>query len=98
MHNRKSILHKLQLGLAAAIISGMAGAAQAATVTFSNIMDGDGSAALFDTSTTVPTGDGDTLQIGLNTFTADGAFLPSALDTLSLTITAAPGRSITSIT
>jgi hypothetical protein len=98
MYTRKSVSHWLQLGLAAAVISGMAGAAQAATVTFSNIMDGDGSNALFDTSTTVPSGDGDTLDIGLNNFTADGTFISSALDTLSLTITADPGRSITSIT
>jgi hypothetical protein len=79
------------------LFTGWAGAAQAATVTFSNIMDGDGSSALFDTSLTAPTGDGDTLDIGLNNFTADGTFFPSALDTLSLTITADPGRIITSI-
>jgi hypothetical protein len=98
MYTKKSILHRLQLGLTAAVIIGMGAAAQAATVTFSNIMDGDGSNALFDTSQTVPTGDGDTLEIGLNDFTADGTSFPSALDTLSLTITADPGRTITSIT
>jgi hypothetical protein len=97
IYNRKSILHKLQLGFAAAAIITMAGAAQAATVTFSNIADGDGSTALFDTSQTVATGDGDTLSIGLNNFTADGLLFPSALDTLSLTITAGPGYTITSI-
>jgi hypothetical protein len=84
--------------IAAAVIIGMGGTAQAATVTFSNIADGDASNNLFDTSQTAPIGDGDTLDIGLNNFTADGIFFTSAVDTLSLTITADPGRIITSIT
>ena len=93
---------KLSRALAAsALAMGLllgASAAQAATVTFSNIVDGDGSNALFDTSQTAPILDGDTLSIGMNNFTADGVFFTSAVDTLSLTITAAPGRTITSIT
>ena len=61
---------KLSRALAAsALAMGLllgASAAQAATVTFSNIVDGDGSNALFDTSQTAPILDGDTLSIGMN--------------------------------
>lgn len=85
--------------LAGSLLSwSMVGAVQAATVTFSDIIDGDGSASLFDVSATVPDpGDGNKLIIGLNDFSADGTSVTTALDTLTLTINADPGFLITSI-
>jgi hypothetical protein len=81
-------------------VLGAAGLTQASVVTFSDILDGNGSPLLFDPATTVPDpSDGNKLIIGLNNFTADGASAPtsSAVDTLSMTITAPAGFYITSI-
>jgi len=78
----------------------MAGSAQAASVTFSNIVDGNGSPALFDVSTTMPdAGNPNKLNIGLNNFMADGSSIAtsSAVDTLSMIITAPLGYVITSV-
>jgi hypothetical protein len=81
-------------------VLGTAGLTQASVVSFSNILDGNGSPLLFDTATTAPDpSDGNKLIIGLNNFTADGASATtsSAVDTLSMTITAPAGFYITSI-
>ena len=85
---------------AAIICVGTAGIANADVVTFSNIIDGNNSPLLFDVGTTVPVvGDENTLQIGLNNFTANGSstITTSAVDTLSMTIDAPAGFYITAI-
>jgi len=70
---------------------------QAASVTFSNIVDGDGLPQFFDVGET--SASGNMLTIGLNNFKADGATGPnSALDTLSFTVTAPVGYWITKVT
>ena len=94
---KKSFLWVLVLGTALLLFT--ASGAIAATVTFSNITDGDLSPLLFDVANTVPTGDGNTLDIGLNNFKADGGGLASlsALDTLSFKITAPEGYYITKV-
>jgi len=72
-------------------------AAQAATVTFSNLADGNNSALFFDLGTTSQSGN--TLTLGLNNFTANGqsTLSLSALDTLSFLVTAPAGFHITRI-
>lgn len=72
-------------------------AAQAATVTFSNLADGNNAAAFFDIGTTVI--DGDNIDIGINGFTANGSNQAtlSALDTFSFTVKANPGFVITKV-
>jgi hypothetical protein len=77
-----------------------AGLTQASVVTFSNITDGSGSPLLFDPGTTAPDpNDGNKLIIGLDNFSADGGSIltTSAVDTLSMVITAPAGFYITSI-
>ncbi len=73
-------------------------AAQAATVTFSNILDGNLDPSLFDVSATVASGN--TLTIGVNNFQADGGSTAtlSALDTLSFQVTAPTGFMIKKVT
>jgi len=78
----------------------MVGVVQAATVDFTNIMDGDGQPRLFDAANTAPDPtDGNILIIGLNDFTADGAsaVTSSAVDTMSMTINAPAGFFISSV-
>ena len=53
------------------ILLSMSGMAHSATVTFSDITDGDGSAMRFDPATTVAAGN--TLNIGINNFAANGS-------------------------
>lgn len=87
--------------LLASLLFGLSGLAQAADVTFSNISDGNNSPAYFDPATTVPdAGDGNILNIGINNFEANGASgaTTSAVDTLSMIITAPDGYYITSVT
>lgn len=84
--------------VAAAALVALPGTALGNVVTFSNIVDGDGSTSLFDVTTTAPDpADGNRLIIGLNNFVADSASTSSVLDTLSLTITAPAGFLITSL-
>ena len=75
----------------------MASTAQAATVSFTNLADGNGAALYFDVGTT--SASGNTLNIGLSNFTANGQsqLSLSALDTLSFLVTAPTGFHITSI-
>ena len=57
--------------LTACLVFGVAGAANAATVTFSDIMSGSGAGTLFDEDTTVA--NGNDLNIGIIGFNADNA-------------------------
>ena len=94
---KKSFLWVLVLGTALLLFT--ASGAIAATVTFSNITDGDLSPLLFDVGNTAPIRDGNTLDIGLNNFKADGGGVAtlSALDTLSFKITAPENYYITKV-
>lgn len=86
--------------LLVSLLLGMSGIAHSATVTFSNIVDGNGLPLLFDPATTAPdAGDGNILNIGLTNFSADGGSIvtSSAVDTLSMIITAPAGYVITSV-
>ena len=97
MNKGKEISNWMLRLIAIVLFIGIAGAAQAATVTFSNILDGNGIPLLFDPSTTIPDpSDGNTLIIGLLDFTANGETI-SAVDTLSLMISAPAGYFITSL-
>jgi len=97
MNKGKEISNWMLRLIAIGLFIGIAGAAQAATVTFSTILDGNGIPALFDPSTTIPDpSDGNTLIIGLLDFTANGETI-SAVDTLSLMISAPAGYFITSL-
>jgi len=71
----------------------------AASVTLSNVMDGNGSPMFFDPSGITQSGTFDEIiTIGLDNFTADSdGSLTSAVDTLSMTITAPAGFTITSV-
>lgn len=71
--------------------------ANAMDVIISNLADGDGVSNLFDVSGT--SASGSLITIGLNDFRADGtnALQQSAVDTLSMTLTAPTGFVITSI-
>lgn len=71
--------------------------AQAATVTFSDMASGNGSPLLFDAAGSVALGDD--LEIGLDGFSAVSApGAPVALvDSFTVTITAAPGRFISTL-
>jgi hypothetical protein len=71
--------------------------AHAATVTFSDMASGNGSPVLFDVDGSIVSGD--ELNIGLNAFTAVSApGAPVALvDSFTVTITAAPGRYISTL-
>ena len=73
--------------------------ANAASVTISNAMDGNGAASLFDVSGITQSGvNGEIIELGISNFIADGSFGPSsAVDTLFLTLTAPTGMRITSI-
>lgn len=85
---------------AAAALVALPGTALGNVVTFSNITDGNGNPSLFDVTTTAPDpADGNRLIIGLNNFVADGTSIAtqSAVDTLSLTVTAPAGFLITSV-
>ena len=75
------------------------GSAHAQFVTFSNVMDGNGSALYFDVASNVQVGNVLTLGLGagVNVFAADGAATISAVDTMSMTITAPAGHFITSV-
>jgi len=88
--------NKLIAGAAGVLLYAAAGAAGAATVTFSNFND-DGSPALFDISQNVISGN--TIELGRNNFEADGASIATqqANDTMTFTITADPGQVITSV-
>ncbi|MCC6202290.1 MAG: hypothetical protein IT494_04725 [Gammaproteobacteria bacterium] len=86
-----------RLAFGAALL-GMTGAASAATVSFTNIDDADGLAALFDPATTTPSGN--TINFGINAFEASTSFglFTQATDTMVLTINAPDGYKITKIT
>ncbi len=93
-------MNKKMLGavVGTAMLAGTSLAAQASTVTFSNMADGNNAALYFDIATT--TISGNTITLGINNFTADGA-LPtslSALDTFSFLVTAPTGFMITKVT
>jgi|LNFM01.1.fsa_nt_gb hypothetical protein len=82
----------------AALLAGTSVGAQAATVTFSNLADGNNAAQFFDIgSTTIA---GNSISIGINGFTANGAnnLTLSALDTFSFLVTAPTGFKITKVT
>lgn len=73
-------------------------AAQAATVSFTNPQSGNGVSLWFDPATTVAVGDGDTLQVGLDSFAAGtGTPYTLAVDNFSVNISALPGFFISSI-
>lgn len=83
--------------LAAIAFIGIATTTQAAVVSFSDILDGNRDASLFDPATTlVDPSDGNILNIGLNDFTATFGTI-QALDTLSLMITAPAGYYINAL-
>ena len=87
--------------LLASLLFGLSAVAQSAVVTFSDITDGNGTSAYFDPATTTPDGgDGNVLNIGLDSFLADGSSgaTTSAVDTISMVITAPDGYVITSVT
>lgn len=90
------LVGRLLLGVA---LTGAMTIAQAATVTFSNASSGNGLASLFDPATSVPVGDGDTLQVGLQAFTASstGGVPALPVDNFAVTITAQPGYYLTTI-
>lgn len=73
--------------------------AHAQFVTFSNFIDGNGSALYFDPSSNSQVGNVMTLGLGVgaNAFAADGTVTLSAVDTLSMTITAPAGYVITGV-
>jgi hypothetical protein len=81
-----------------AMLAGSTVAAQAATVTFSNLADGNNAAQFFDIGTTMIAGN--SITIGINGFTANGAsnLTLSALDTFSFLVTAPTGYKITKVT
>ena len=78
--------------------------AQAATVTLSGVIDGNGSPLLFDPAANVQSGTfGEIITLGLNNFTAEVHSLApppfaTAIDTLFMTITAPTGFAINLIT
>jgi len=84
--------------LGAVALAAITFGANAATVTFSNLADGNGAPSFFDIGTT--TISGNQITIGINNFKADGAsqVTVSALDTFSFTVTAPTGFKITKIT
>lgn len=84
--------------LGAVALAAITFGANAATVTFSNLADGNGAPSFFDIGTT--TISGNQITIGINNFKADGAsqVTVSALDTFSFTVTAPTGFKIAKIT
>ena len=92
--NNMNKLSRIALGAA---LFGAASVASAATVTFSAFGDADGLTALFNPAASVATGN--TLDLGVNAFTASAAagLFTQATDTMTLTITAPAGFKITKI-
>jgi hypothetical protein len=83
--------------LTACLVFGVASAANAAIVTFSDFVSGNGNDLLFDPGQTVPVGND--LHIGITAFFSDGRIDASlsSVDSLSVMVTAPDGYVITSI-
>jgi hypothetical protein len=91
MKTNRMTLSLAALALAAATSFG----AHAATVTFVDLASGDGLPSLFDPGASIVAGN--TLQVGLNNFSAPTFIGPGAVDSFAVRILAAPGHYITTL-